>query len=200
MNGFFSFVIFLIILALLIFCILYYFIFRDKPKHSQVAFDKVKKKSIFDEPSGDSGPVDCGSISILFDADKNAYIIPYVKDLHGEGKAAAIPKVLAVPYSMDALGAEIKNKMRLCKKGIPLSDREFVKSIGNMGWKEFSEGKRNISVHYKNGHGIIINSTRRKLDGSYQFNKIGFDRVLSGDASDNELGEAVLEILKHCKV
>ena len=144
-------------------------------------------------------PIKYGNISVLFDRDKNVVIIPYVKDLSGMGKATDKPTILNYPYSKEELGATVRLNMKKCQKGVPISDSQFVNYLGSKGWKEFSEGKRNISIHYKEGYGVIFNTTRRRIDGSYQFNKFGYEKIVDNNINNNDLGNVIIELLPRCK-
>lgn len=190
--------VFLLIFAVLLFGIVVWSISRGKKR-------SIKKENIADFSSEYTGknskvePIKCGNISIMFDREMNVYIIPYVKDLSGMGKPADKPKKISNPYSKELLGNEIRKGMKACEKNIPCSDAEFMRSLGARGWKEFSEGKRSISIHYRESYGVIFNTTRRRVDGSYQFNKFGFEEVIRNDVSDKEIGETVLKLLQRCK-
>ena len=141
----------------------------------------------------------CGNISMLFDKSGNVVIIPDVKDKFGAGRALDTPAFLDVPYNAAKLGQAVLCSMKLCESGTPGSDGELMSRLGFIGWKEFSEGRRNISVHYHDGYGIVFNTTKRKDDGAYQFNHPGFEKVMSADATDKELGEMILTLLPRCK-
>jgi len=144
-------------------------------------------------------PIKCGNISVLFDQDMNVTIIPYAKDKYGRGKAVGGPQFLAQPYKPEALGRIVRYSMKLCEGGVTCTDNELMSRLSFKGWKEFSEGKRNISVHYQEKHGIVFNTTRRRDDGAYQFNYNGFEKIVNADARDGELGEILMLLLRRCR-
>ncbi|MCX7923801.1 MAG: hypothetical protein N3B21_17590 [Clostridia bacterium] len=146
-----------------------------------------------------SQAIDSGSVSILFDKDENVTIIPYSKDKFGVGRAVGSPQFLNKPYNKENLGAIVKHSMNLSRNNIPCTDSELMSGLKSTGWKEFSYGKRNISIHYHEGYGIVFNTTRRNVDGAYQFNYHGFERIAPADVKNKELGEIILELLQRCR-
>ena len=143
--------------------------------------------------------INCGSIGVFFDRENNVTLIPYVKDKYGVGRATEEVGVLRWPYSAQRLGKAARNCMVSCKNGAPCPDDKLMKLLGAVGWKEFSEGKRNISVYYKEGQGIYFNTTVRTVDGAYHFNQTGNKYVLPGDTDDRELGEMLLGLVRFCR-
>lgn len=143
--------------------------------------------------------IQCGNVSVLFDRDENVTVIPYVKDKFGRGRAVGSPQMLKAAYSLSKLGKAVRDTMKLCQCGIPCTDEELMSKLNFRGWKEFSEGKRNISVHYQEGYGVVFNTTRRSVDGSYQFNYPGFEKVTPTNISDRELGEVLIGLLGRCR-
>lgn len=140
-----------------------------------------------------------GNIGVFFDKDENVIIIPYAKDKYGVGRAVASPVLLNKPYNMEKLGLTIRCSMKLCENSEICSDNDLMAVLKFPGWKEFSEGKRNISVHYHEGYGVVFNTTRRRVDGSYQFNFFGFEHVVQSDIANKQLGEEVLSLLSRCR-
>ena len=144
-------------------------------------------------------PVCCGNVSVFFDDDGNVTIIPYVKNKYGIGKAIANPAFLSHPYKAETLGKLVRASMKLCENGSAGTDEELMSKLNYRNWKEFSEGKRNISVHYDEKFGVVMNSTGRAADGSFQFNSPTYEKVLNGSASDKEIGEALIALLPRCR-
>lgn len=144
-------------------------------------------------------PIRCGNISVFMDMGNSITIIPYVKDKFGVGRALANPQIVKAPYSNEKVGQVIRYSLHLCKDGTPDSKNELASKLHFTSWKDYSEGKKNLSIHFQDGLGLVLNTTRRKPDGSYQFNKTGFDKVLNSDADDVELGEMVLNLLRYCR-
>jgi hypothetical protein len=184
LNDFGGYLFFLILLACILLGVLV-FIIRKIVKH---------KRSIT-KPD----PIQCGNLTVLFDMELNAVMIPYVKDKYGMGKATDSPKFLKYPYSKEQLGSTLRLCMKVCQNGTPCTNAELMTNLGFRNWKDFSEGKRNISVHYKEEHGIIFNTTRRNVDGAYQFNQFGFEKVINNNATDKEIGEVVFGLLPRCR-
>jgi hypothetical protein len=146
-----------------------------------------------------AAPITGGNIGVFFDKSGNVMIIPYVMDKFGQGRATAGVQILRVSYSTAALGDRVRVSMQGCLADKPCSDEQLMSMLGFRTWKEYSEGKRNVSVHYREGTGIVFNSTTRRRDGSYQFNRMGFERVEAPELNNIRLGEVVLELLKNCR-
>lgn len=157
---------------------------------------KRKKKG---KPDSSSNPICCGNVSVFFDKAGNVTIIPYVKNKYGVGKAIASPAFLNYPYKAENLGKLVRTSMRLCENGSPGTDEELMGKLNCRDWKEFSAGKRNISVHYDEKFGVVMNSTTRAADGSYKFSSTMYEKVLDSSASDRELGEALTALLARCR-
>lgn len=144
-------------------------------------------------------PVTGGSISVFFDRTGNATIIPYVKDKFGSGKATADVVFIQMPYNAKKLGAAIRASMNSCIDASPCSNKELFAKLEAYDWAGFSVDKRNISIYYKESYGIIFNTTRRKIDGAYEFNHNGVERNLAPETDDETLGETVLLLLQKCR-
>lgn len=144
-------------------------------------------------------PVDFGSASVFFDKSGNATIIPYVADLFGEGKATADVTVLPQPYNSGSLGAAIRDSLASCRGGKPAGSAVLMAKLQSDGWKTFSEGKSNLSIYYKEGAGIVFNTTVRTSEGAYIFNTRGIEHCLPADADDEKIGRTSLELLKRCR-
>lgn len=154
-----------------------------------------KSKSTIQKPQLING----GNVSVFFDRANNVSIIPYAKDKFGVGRAVGSPLFIKWPYNTRKLGECARLAMELCKTQEICSNSELMAILDCSEWADFSKGRRNISVYYKEGHGIVLNSTMRKADGSYQFNHPGLEKVLGVDVSDMELGGALLEMLRRCR-
>ncbi|HEX3028878.1 MAG TPA: hypothetical protein VHT34_06160 [Clostridia bacterium] len=151
------------------------------------------------KPPTKNGIIDTGNVSVFFDRNENAVIIPYVKDKFGVGRATTDVQFLNKPYNSQTLGGTLRRAMISGSASEACSDRELMDKLGFRGWKDFSEGKRNISVHYKKEHGLVFNTTIRKQDGSYQFNYPAVSKMLNNDISDRDLGETLLLLLQKCR-
>jgi hypothetical protein len=143
--------------------------------------------------------VDRGSAGVFFDEGRNVTVIPYATDKFGVGRATSDIFRLKSPYRAEILGRSVKTGMLSSGEGTPCEDRELISALGARDWKEFSSGKRSISVHYLKGCGIVINTTRRKPDGSYDINRPQYGRNVPGDIDDEELGKALLSLLPFCR-
>lgn len=144
-------------------------------------------------------PVECGNISIFFDAQRNAVFIPYVADLFGEGKATSQVIELKVPYSPGQLGAGIRGALASCRNAKPAGSSELMARLGARDWKQYSLGKLNLSVYYKQGRGILFNTTVRTPEGAYVFISKGPDACLPADADNESIGTAALALLARCR-
>jgi hypothetical protein len=137
-------------------------------------------------------------VSAFFDKEGNATVISYVKDKYGMGRATGVPLFLKSPYPEEKLGQIIRAAMKNCENGAACPDNELMSHLNFKGWKQFSEGRKNISIHYQEGKGIVFNTTRRKADGAYHFNYMGEKRI-ENDVTDRELGKVTLELLQFCR-
>ncbi len=143
-------------------------------------------------------PADSGNASVFFDRGNNVTVISYVKDMFGMGRATGSPVFLEAPYSMEKLGHSVRAAMRKCEGGVPCSDIKLMSHLGFEGWRQFSAGKRSISVKYCKNTGIVLNATRRSEDGTYQMNYAVPGRVLEGTCTDRELGAAIKKLIEKC--
>lgn len=144
-------------------------------------------------------PVDGGNISVFFDKQRSAVLIPYVADLFGSGKATANITFTSMPYKPDQLGAAIRVALSSCRIAKPASTNELMNKLESHSWKVFTEGKLNLSVYYKDGKGILFNTTVRTPEGAYIFNTRGPELSLPADTDDEAIGAAALELLKRCR-
>jgi|GEM_PF-464067 len=143
--------------------------------------------------------VDCGNISIFFDAQRNAVFIPYIADLFGEGKATSEVTELKAPYSPGQLGACIRSALASCRNAKPAGSAELMGRLGSRDWKQYSSGKLNLSVYYKQGRGILFNTTVRTPEGAYVFVSKGPDACLPANADNERIGTAALSLLARCR-
>ena len=151
------------------------------------------------QASGSIKPVNGGNISIFVDKQENVTIIPYVADLFGAGKATSNVSVLCQPYKAGKLGAAIRNSLASCHNGKPTGSLQLMEKLQYHSWKEFSEDKLNLSVYYKEGIGIVFNTTVRTSKGAYIFNTRGMEHCLPANASDETIGSTSLELFKRCR-
>lgn len=144
-------------------------------------------------------PVDCGNISIFFDTQRNVVFIPYVADLFGEGKATSDVTELKAPYSPAQLGAHIRSALASCRNAKPCGPAELMDRLGSRDWKQYSSGKLNLSVYFKQGKGILFNTTVRTPEGAYIFISKGPDACLPADADNERIGTTALALLARCR-
>lgn len=183
MNGEYSKYLLIIILMLTVIPFLYILLKRG---------GRVKRKEKNEVVIG-------GNISLFFDRDGNLTVIPYVKDKYGNGRATANVEFLKAPYGRARLGSLAKKSMNGCISDKPCTNKELIGILGSLDWKQFSEGRRNISLYFREGYGLIFNTTTRKTDGAYQFNYNGIEHSLSADVSDDLLGSTLLKLLEKCR-
>ncbi len=151
------------------------------------------------ETKNDNKKVEGGSTSIFFDKDENAIFLPYANDIRGVGRAVDGPVFIKSKADEQILGQALRKVMEMSMANKPLSNQDLMDRLKYKGWKEFSSGKRNVSVHFKMNKGLIFNSTIRRSDGAYKFNNAGYEKILADDASDSEMGKTILIILKRCR-
>lgn len=143
--------------------------------------------------------IEGGNVSVFFDNSNNVTVIAYAKDKYGVGRAVEAPQCLNAPYSPEKLGELIRKSMSLCKNGLPCASSELMKRLDFRDWKEFSKNRRSISIYYRQGTGIVINTTTRRSDGAYQFNVKTYDVALKDDVSDAEFGNMLIKLLPRCR-
>jgi hypothetical protein len=144
-------------------------------------------------------PINCGSVSVFFDEEDNAIFIPYKKDRFGMGRATSGVLVLDKVLKLQKLGEMLRTAMLYYSRAEICTDKEIMSRLGYQNWKDFSEGKRSIAVHFREGTGLVFNSTSRKKDGAYDFNLNGNELVMPADADDTSLGRALLYLLPRCR-
>jgi len=143
--------------------------------------------------------VNGGSISIFFDKTGNVTVIPYVKDKYGSGKATLNVVTVRMPYPPENLGYTVKKSLNGCKNSTPCTNSELLDKLGAMDWKQFSSDKRNISLYFREGYGLVFNTTSRQPDGAYRFNTNSADLTMPADIEDAVLGSTLLQLLGKCR-
>ena len=164
-----------------------------------ISFLFIRKKRIQRLRREDKKDINSGSVGIFFDQDQNVTIIPYVKDKYGVGRALGYVRSVKNPYRKEMLGSMLRDCMHACQNGTPCTDDYLMKLLGFNGWRKFTEGKRNMSVNYKEGTGIIFNATKRTVGGAYHLHSPSNRSVIPGDAVDDLIGETILKVINYCR-
>lgn len=142
-----------------------------------------------------STPISGGTVSVLMDPFKQITIIPYAKNKRGSGKATNHIEHILPPYKPNVVGHSIRTCMELSQIASPCSDSEFTALLGNVGWKTFSEDKRNISIHFDTQRGIVFHLAARESDGTFTLYTSEPNAVLPNNASDIEIGNVVVNLM-----
>lgn len=158
----------------------------------------IKRKKGLEKAIGATS-INYGNISVFFDENNNVTVIPYAKDKHGVGRAVESPIFLKTPYKPLELGRLVRSSMAMCKGKVIHSDNQLMNKLGSKSWNEFSNGKRNISIYYKEELGLVFNTTSKGLNGSYSFNFRGYEKVLKNNVRDDELGIVIMNLLERCR-
>jgi hypothetical protein len=166
---------------------------RRKRKHNAGKAGKIS------EDKKPDSIVDSGNVSVFFDKQRNAVLIPYVPDLFGSGKATADIIWLDMPYGYDELGRTVKIAMMSCRNGKPAASATLMKLLRAGNWKEFTKGRLSISVYCKDRRNIMLNSTVRTSEGAYIYITKNPEICLPTDADNAELGGAILDLLRKCR-
>lgn len=145
------------------------------------------------------GVIDSGNVSVFFDRQRNAVLIPYVPDLFGSGKATDNVIWLDMPYSSEGLGRAVRSAMASCRNGKPASTTALMKLIRAVNWREFAKGRLSVSVYCRDGRNIMLNSTMRTPEGAYVYITKNPEICLPVNAEDYELGDAILGLIKRCR-
>lgn len=135
-----------------------------------------------------------GNVSIFMDGSGNIDVIPFCLDKFKQGKASDYPLSLKKPYTPDNVGELIRKGLELSENKRSLTSRELMESLGFYDWKDYSKGKRSVSVTCTKQE-AALNSTIRRNDGSYSFRARGFEKVLPVEISNRELGSEVLKMM-----
>jgi len=136
-----------------------------------------------------------GNVSIFMDGNGRIDVIPFSLDKCKQGKASDYPLSLSKPYTPDRVGELIRKGLLLSESNKNLTSRELMESLGFYDWKDYSRGKKSVSVMCTEQE-VALNSTIRRNDGSYAFRVRGFEKVLPVDISNNELGCEVLKMME----
>jgi len=139
-----------------------------------------------------------GNASVFMDKNGNIDIIPFSLDVLKRGKASEYPLFLKSPFTAAELGASVRKGLLLSSSGKRLESEELMKTLGFYTWKDYSSGKKSVSVICNDGE-IALNSTIRRTDGSYSFRLRGYEKKLPENPSDELLGKEVLELMKVSK-
>jgi hypothetical protein len=136
-----------------------------------------------------------GNASVFIDKKGDVDIIPFSLDKFKRGKASEYPLFLKSPFTAAELGASVRKGLLLSSSGKRLESEDLMKALGFYTWKDYSTGKKSVSVICNNGE-IALNSTIRHTDGSYSFRFGGYEKKLPKNPSDELLGKEVLELIK----
>jgi len=145
------------------------------------------------------GIIDSGNVSVFFDRQRNAVLIPYVPDLFGSGKATDNVIWLDMPYSSEGLGQAVRSAMASCRNGKPAATTTLMKLLHAGNWRECAKGRLSVSVYCRDGRNIMLNSTTRTSEGAYVYITKNPEICLPVNAEDSELGDAILELIKRCR-
>jgi len=135
-----------------------------------------------------------GNVSIFMDDGGRMDIIPFSIDKFKQGKASDYPLSLTKPYTPDRIGDLIRKGLVLSKSEKSLTSKDLMESLGFYDWREYSKGKKSVSVSCTNQE-VALNSTIRRNDGSYAFRVRGYEKVLPVEISNSELGLEVLKMM-----
>ncbi|NLY19179.1 MAG: hypothetical protein GX045_09595 [Clostridiaceae bacterium] len=139
-----------------------------------------------------------GNVSVFMDSSGKIDVIPFKLNKFKQGKASHYPLSLKKPYTPEGIGELIRKGLDLSENEKSLTSRELMKSLGFYDWKEYSKGRKSVSVTCTEQE-VALNSTIRRKDGSYAFRVRGFERVLPVEISNSELGSEVLKMM-NCSV
>jgi len=141
-----------------------------------------------------------GFASLFFNNSNGLVIIPYAKDMDGKGRAMDGIVMMQYPFEKEELAYALSSTINIDKETNVFTDKELVKKLGTKEWKDFTSGKRYISVRYEEDCGLIFNTTSRNPDGSYRLNcPGGIEKIVNMDASVDELEEVIMNLLEKCK-
>ncbi len=140
-------------------------------------------------------PLPQGNVSVFMDDKGRMDIIPFSMDRLKGGRACEYPITVNVAVSPQEVGSAIRRGLLLCASGKSLTSEELMKSLNFYDWKDYSRGKKSVSVTCRDGE-VVFNSTLRRPDGSFIFRVRGYERVLPETLSDAELGDTVMELMK----
>ena len=156
------------------------------------------RKRDTDEREDGLHEVSGGNVSVFMDRSGNIDVIPFSLNRLKRGRASDYPLTLRTPFSSSKLGMIIRKGLLLSVDGKELASEDLMKSLGFYDWKEYSRGKKSVSVTFRR-EGVVLNSTIHHSDGSYAFRVRGFEKILPARLYDTVLGDAVLELMKISK-
>ncbi len=136
-----------------------------------------------------------GNVSCFMDEKGKVHIIPFATDQYRRGKASGFPLTLEVPFTRSEFGEMIRKGLFMSGSGKSIESPELMKCLGFYDWRDYSEGKKSVSVSCREQE-VILNSTIRRSDGSYVFRVPGYEKTLPRKLSDQALGDAVMELMK----
>lgn len=143
----------------------------------------------------DESPVPVGNVSCFMDQKGEIHIIPFAVDHFKRGKASGFPLIIKAPAARSEFGEMIRKGLSVSASGKSIESPELMKSLGFYDWKDYSKGKKSVSVTCREQE-IILNSTIRRSDGSYVFRVPGYEKTLPRKLSNQALGDAVMELMK----
>lgn len=145
-------------------------------------------------------PLPHGSVSVLRDTGGNVDIIPFATGRGKAGRACGEPTRLSAPVTTLQLALATRQMLDVSEKAkTELTSEALMSTLGFRTWQAYSEGKINLSVCWKDGKGLVLNSTWHLADGSYMFRVQGYEEVLSADCTDLAFGQMLETVLKRCK-
>lgn len=136
-----------------------------------------------------------GNVSVFMDNRGKIDVIPFNLDRFKRGKASDYPLMLMKPYSPESVGALIRRGLVLSGNEKSLTDKDLMEALGFYDWKEYSKGRKSVSVTCRKQE-VALNSTIHRSDGAYSFRVRGFEKVLPADLSNHELGYEALKMMK----
>lgn len=140
-------------------------------------------------------PLTDGNVSVFMDNNGKIDVIPFNFNKLKQGRASDFPLTIMKPYTQDDVGALIREGLKLSGSEKSLSSKVLMEALGFFDWKDYSKGRKSVSLTCKKQE-IAFNSTIRRSDGSYAFRVRGFEKVLPAKLSNYELGNEVLNMIK----
>jgi len=136
-----------------------------------------------------------GNVSIFMDNSGKIDVIPFNFNKLKQGRASDFPLTIRKPYTKDKVGALIREGLKLSSNEKSLSSKQLMETLGFFDWKDYSKGKKSVSLTCRKQE-VALNSTIRRSDGSYAFRVRGFEKVLPDKLSNDELCNEVLNMIK----
>jgi len=125
------------------------------------------------------------------------------------GVGLAGPEVHRIqsPFSPEAVGAAARAALAVFQADVPHPKKwagvgkEFLAACGVRSWKELQKGARFCGIELSSDGVIRLSATHNGGtsgdDGGFQPNDVP-DRVIASDASDHDLGTAILATIEQC--